>query len=461
MAGKSNKSRYIIISIVVFIVLLVAARMGGFIGQDDNIKVSAAEVTTSTILETVSASGKVQPEIEVKLAADVSGEVVELFVKEGDLVKKGDLLAKINPEIYLSSLDRMTASVNSSKANLESARSRFKQSESQFTKAELTYNRNKKLYDDKVISDAEFEAIKSAFEVAKADVEAARQSISAAEYGVQSAEASLNESRENLNKTSIFAPVDGTISKLSVEKGERVVGTEMMAGTEVLRLANLNEMEVNVDVSESDIIRVSEGDTAVVTIDAYLNRNFMGVVTEIANSANTVLGMSTDQVTNFAVKVRIIRDSYKDLIPDDKPSYSPFRPGMSATVDIQTRKVYNVTTVPIQAVTTRDSIIKASSKEIKSRREGDDETTTSEREEQTTTTSGTIVQECVFVINDGVVQLKKVKTGIQDNLNIQILEGLKPGEKVVTGPYNAVSRLLKDGDRVKEVPKEELFKQTK
>lgn len=461
MAGKSNLSKYLIAGAVILVIGLVAARKAGWIGEDDNIKVTAGKVTRETITETVSASGKVQPEIEVKLASDVSGEIVELHVKEGDLVKKGDLLAKINPEIYISALDRMAASVSSSKANFESARSRYKQSESQFQKTELTYNRNKKLHADGVISDSDFEAIKSAYEVAKADVEAAAQSISAAEFGVKSAEASLKESRENLNKTSIFAPVDGTISKLSVEKGERVVGTEMMAGTEVLRLANLNEMEVSVDVTESDIIRVNVGDTAVVDIDAYLNRTFLGVVTAIANSANTAIGMSTDQVTNFSVKVRIIRDSYADLIPADKPNYSPFRPGMSATVEIQTRKVYDVTAVPIQAVTTRDTVLKASSKEVV-RKDDDEEVEEATPENEVSAASKkTTVKECVFVLKDGSVSLRSVKTGIQDNQNIQILEGLQVGEEVITGPYNAISRLLKNGDKVKVVTREELFNSTK
>ena len=460
MTGKKkNNLKYIIIGSGVVLVLLVVARMAGWIGEDDNIKVTIAKVTEATITETVSASGRVQPEIEVKLAADVSGEVVELYVKEGDVVKKGDMLAKINPEIYVSALDRMVASVSSSKANLESAKSRYKQSESQFIKAELTFNRNKKLFDENVISASDFESIKSAYEVAKADVEAANQSISAAVFGVQSAEASLKESREKLNKTSIFAPVDGTISKLGVEKGERVVGTEMMAGTEVLRLANLNEMEVSVDVSESDIIRVNMGDTAIIDIDAYLNRNFKGVVTSIANSANDALGMSTDQVTNFVVKIRIIRDSYVDLIPADKPNYSPFRPGMSATVDIQTRKVYNVTAVPIQAVTTRDTVVKASSKEIA--RSGEEASNDKKVSTNFTVAGKSLVHECVFVLKDGEVSLKPVKTGIQDNIFIEILEGLESGEEVITAPYNAISRLLKDGDKVKVVSREELFSNTK
>ena len=462
MAGKkSNRTRNIVIISVAVIILLVIARLAGWIGGDENLKVAIDQVTTETITETVSASGKVQPEIEVKIAADVSGEVVELFVREGDVVQKGAILAKINPEIYVSALDRVSASVSSSKANLESARSRYKQSESQFIKTELTFNRNKKLFNEGVISASEFESIKSAYEVSRADLEAASQAISAAVYGVQSAEASLKESREKLNKTTVFAPVDGTISKLSIERGERVVGTEMMAGTEVLRLANLNEMEVSVDVSESDIIRVNTGDTAVVDIDAYLNRTFLGVVTSIANSANSsVTGMSTDQVTNFAVKIRILRDSYADLIPADKPNYSPFRPGMSATVDIQTRKAFGVMAVPIQSVTTRDTVLRASAKEIKRKEDAGDKKVEENKVSNSAAAGKTSAQECVFVHKDGVVSLRTVKTGIQDNTFIQILEGLEKGEEVVTGPYNAISRLLKEGDKVEVVKREELFTAT-
>lgn len=452
MASKKIK-RVLLYTSIGVVLLLVIARLAGWIGGEPMVRVNTADVTRETITETVTASGKVQPETEVKIASDVSGEVVELLVKEGDVVSKGMLLAKINPEIYISAFDRVAASVNTSKANLENARSRFKQAESQFQKSELNFNRNKKLYDEKVISDAEFETIRSAFEVAKAEVDAARQSISAAEFGVKSAEASLAESKENLNKTSIFAPVDGTISKLSVERGERVVGTEMMAGTEVLRLANLNEMEVSVDVSESDIIRVNLGDTAKIEIDAYLNRTFTGVVSAIANSANNATtAISTDQVTNFTVKVRINRESYADLIPADKPTFSPFRPGMSATVEIQTKKAYDVVSVPIQSVTTRDTTTLSSSKELK--RQGE----RGQQKDNTISSSTTPIQECVFVYSeDGTVSMRKVKTGIQDNEFIQILDGLKEGEQVVTAPYSVVSRTLKSGDQVQKVSKEELF----
>jgi HlyD family secretion protein len=454
MAKGKNRTRNIIIAAVAVFVILIVARKAGWYGKEEGKRVTADQVFRSTIVETVSASGKVQPEVEVKISADVSGEVVDLFVKEGDVVKKGTLLAKINPEIYMSAMERTEAAVSTSKANNENAISRLRQAESQYEKTKLDYNRNKKLYDEKVISASEFDAIQSAYEVSRLEVEAARQSVSASAFGVRSAEASLKEARENLNKASIFAPVDGTVSKLSVEKGERVVGTEMMAGTEVIRLANLNEMEVSVDVSESDIIRVHVGDTALVDIDAYVNRVFKGVVTEIANSSTaSAAALSTDQVTNYTVKVRILRNSYADLIPADNPAYSPFRPGMSATVEIQTRKAMNVLSIPIQAVTTRDTTVRKSDKAVERTEPGPDE----EADKPKATIDATVVTECVFVVKDGAVEMRTVKTGIQDNLNIEILEGLAEGESVITGPYNIVSRLLKDGDKVTVVPKEELF----
>ena len=456
MAKKKNLTRNLLIAGGVILVILIVARKAGWIGEGDETKVTVEKATKQAIIETVSASGKVQPETEVKLSADVSGEVVELYVKEGDMVKKGDPLAKINPEIYLSSLDRMIAAVNSAKANLENARSRLRQTEAQFMKAELDYKRNQKLFKEGVIAASEFEAIQSSFEVARAEVDAIRQSVAAAEFNVRSAEASLKEARENLNKTSIFAPVSGTVSKLSVEQGERVVGTELMAGTEVLRIADLNEMEVNVDVSENDIIRVHLGDTATVDIDAYADRNFRGIVTEIANSANLEVALGTDQVTNFTVKVRILRTSYDDLIPENKPSYSPFRPGMSATVEIQTNKAFNVLSVPIQAVTTRDTAVRKSSR-VSTRDRGEPQPGDESAAEKSVGADKKGVTEIVFVHENGKVTQRTVETGIQDNFNIHILSGLKEGEEVVTGPYNAVSRTLKTGDQVKVMKREDLF----
>jgi len=446
---KNNLVRNLLIGAVILVVLLVIAKKAGWLGDDDAIKVSTDKVIRHTITETVSASGKVQPEVEVKMSADVSGEVVDLYVKEGDVVKKGALLAKINPEIYLSMLDRMAATVNTSKASLEGSKSRLIQAQSQLERSDLTYQRNKKLFDEGAISAAEFEMVKSTFEVAKAEVDAARQGVMGSDYGVKSSEAGLKEARENLNKTSIFAPVDGTISKLSVEKGERVVGTSQFTGTEIMRIANLNEMEVSVDVSENDIVRVHLGDTTIIDIDAYLDRKFKGIVTEIANSAN-VTGMTTDQVTNFTVKIRILRDSYADMMPAENPTYSPFRPGMSATVEIQTRKMSNVLAVPIQSVTTRDTTIKESSKRVM--RPGEAKKTTGE-----SIIEPAEVTECVFVVSEGKARMIVVKTGIQDNNFIQVVSGLQENQEVISAPYNAISKTLKDGSSLKVVNKEDLF----
>lgn len=451
MAKDSSVWKKVGVGAVALIIILVVAKKAGWIGSGDDIKVSTDKVELKDITETVSASGKVQPEVEIKISADVSGEIVDLYVKEGDVVKKGTLLCRINPEIYLSSLDRAQAAVNGSEANLSSSKSRLTQSESQLKKTELTYNRNKALFDDKAISPQEFEAVKSAFEVAKAEVDAAKMSIAASSFNVKSSQASLKESKENLNKTNIYAPVDGTVSKLSKEKGERVVGTNMMEGTEILRLANLNEMEVNVDVSESDIVRVSRGDTAEIEIDAYLGRKFKGVVTEVANSATVSGSLSTDQVTNFTVKARILRDSYADLLKDKPGDFSPFRPGMSTTVDILTNKVSNVVVVPIQAVTTRDTSKMTNKKTVELQGKAVTKKDTKE----------VVMHECVFVIKEGKAKLQVVKTGIQDNMNIQILEGLKVGDAVITSPFNAVSKTLKNGDAVKVVSKEELFEKQK
>lgn len=449
---KSKLTRNLLIAAGLIIIILVIAKKSGFLGNEDIIKVSTEPVTRKTITETVSASGKVQPEVEVKMSADVSGEVVDLFVKEGDVVKKGTLLGKINPEIYLSNLDRMTAMVNTSKTSLMASRSRQNQAESQLKRAEATFERNKKLFTEGAISASEFESIKSSYEVSKAELDASIQGVLGADYSVKSAEAALKEARENLNKTSVFAPVDGTISKLSIEKGERVVGTSQFSGTEIMRIANLNEMEVSVDVSESDIVRVHLHDTSIIEIDAYLDKKFKGIVTEVANSAN-ITGMTTDQVTNFTVKIRILRDSYQNLIPADNPTYSPFRPGMSATVEIQTKKMSNILAVPIQSVTTRDTTIRESSKKVL--RFGET------KKEEPLSFDMNEPNECVFIVKDGKAVIRVVKTGIQDNMFIQILEGLTENEDVVTAPYNAISKTLQNDSPVKVVEKEELFESEK
>lgn len=424
------------IALAVLLVILVAGKKAGWFGADNLEKVSVEKASLRTIVETVSASGKIQPEVEVKISPDVSGEIIALYVKEGDKVKKGQLLVKIRPDVYESYLDRATASLNNSKANLAN-------SEARFVQAEQAYKRNTKLHNDKVISDADYEQIKSAYMVAKADVEAAR-------FNIKSAEASVKEAKDNLFKTTIFAPVDGTVSKLNVEEGERVVGTTQMSGTEMMRIANLNSMEVNVDVNENDINRLSLGDTATIEIDAFIDKKFKGIVSEIANSAN-VVGSSADQVTNFSVKIRVLPESYADLVKD-KNQVSPFRPGLSATVDIQTEKITNVLTVPIQSVTTRDDTTDMDkSPALKMVKKKED------KSEQKAKTESTEFFEFVFVVESGKVKMQLVKTGIQDDQYIQILSGLKEGQEVVNAPYLAISKKLKNGSLVKVVKEDELF----
>lgn len=445
---SKKKTTWIRIGIVAVILLVgaVVAKRAGFLGDGDRLKVYTAKVERLDIIETVSANGKVQPEVELKITADVSGEITDLNVREGDVVKKGTLLCRINPEVYVSSQERAQAAVNTSKANLLNSKSRLTQARAQFEQAQLNFDRNRKLFEEKVISTAEFDNVRSTYEVAKAEVEAATQSVSAASFSVNSAEAGLKESNENLKRTSIYAPVDGTVSKLNKEKGERVVGTNMMEGTEIMRLANLNEMEVSVDVSETDIVRVKKGDTADVEIDAWLGKMFKGVVTEVANSSSILAAAAaTDQVTNYTVKVRILRDSYSDLLQGKPDDYSPFRPGMSATVDIRTRRTAQVLAVPIQSVTTRDTSESAKGK-TRSSNASDAAPVPDER-----------LMEVVFVLREGNAVMRVVKTGIQDSQHIAIEEGLKEGEEVIAGPYNAVSKTLRDDYKVQVVSKDEAF----
>ncbi len=432
--------KYLAIVVVVLLVLAVLGKKKGWFGKGVILKVSIETPKKRDIIETITANGKIQPETEVKLSPDVSGEIVELNIQEGNEVKKGDLLLKIKPDIYLSALERMKATLNSAKANMANAEARLVQVKAQFKKNQLEYTRSKKLWKEDAISNAEFENAESGFEMAEADVEASKQSVNSAKYSVKSAEASLNEAMENLTKTTIYSPIDGTVSKLNVEIGERVVGTMQMAGTELLRIANLNKMEVKVEVNENDIIRVSLGDTSHIEIDAYLKRRFKGIVAEIANSAN-ITGVTTDQVTSFDVKVRIVYDSYKDLITDQNKY--PFRPGMSATVDIETSSAKQVLSIPLQAVTTRF------------------DTTSSNNDGEKLNTDLKELDEIVFIINENFAYEQKVETGIQDNNFIHIQSGLKTGDEVVIAPYSAISKKLKDSVEVEVVDKKELFKSDK
>ena len=399
---------------VALIVLLVAGKKAGWFGASANVReVEFTKIEVIQIVEKVSATGKIQPEIEVKLSSEVSGEIIELPILEGQMVEKGDLLVRINPDLYQSSLQR-------SRAGLQNVRANYAQAEASLREAKSNYDRNKTLFEKGIISKSEWDRIVAAYEVGEA-------SKNAAYYGMQSAAATVTEAVDNLARTTIYSPMRGTISKLDVELGERVVGTQQMAGTEILRVANLSNMEVEVDVNENDIVKVSVGDSTIVEVDAYLNREFNGVVTQISNSAIT--GLSADQVTNFKVKVRILEASYKDLREGKPENYSPFRPGMTATVDIITRKKNDIVGIPISAI-----VIKS-------------DTSSTPSADKTPVISDEKF-EAVFVKEENKAKLRVITTGIQDNQNIEILSGLKVGETVITGPYNTVTKMLKDGDEI-------------
>jgi len=420
----SKKTIYFLLGgAVVIIAVLIGLSKAGVIGnKDEGKEVEVSKVIASTIVETVSATGKIQPEIEVKLSSMVSGEIIALNVKEGQVVKKGDLLVKINPDLYTSGLDRSVANLSGTKAGLT-------QSEASYKEAKASYERNKTLYDKGVISKSDWDKAISTYEVAKAT----RQN---AYYNVQSASASVTEARDNLGRTLIYAPAAGTISVLNVELGERVLGTQQMAGTELLRVANLNNMEVEVDVNENDIVKVKIGDEANVEVDAYLKKKFKGTVTSISNSASTTL--TSDQVTNFKVKVRILKESYQDLLEGQPDTYSPFRPGMTATVDIITRTKSNVLAVPISAVVVKADTTAVTA--VKIEEPNDDKKAAPKSDKKF---------ECVFVKVGDKAKIRVIKTGIQDDTNIEVMSGLKPGDVVITGPYTTVSKELNSGDKVK------------
>lgn len=417
------------------IVVLILAKMM-FGGESKGLKVTTAKVELVTIIEEVTANGKLQPAEDVKISSEISGEIIDLPVVEGQFVKQGDLLVKINPEIYEAALNRLESALNSAKADLANAKARLAQVKAQFATTDKSHNRNIKLHESGVISDAEFETSLQQFLVAKAEVEASNQGVKGSEYRVKSSEASLKEGLENLKRTTLYAPQAGTISALNVEQGERVVGTAQMAGTEMLRISSLDQMEVHVEVSENDIVRVSKGDKANIEVDAYPDMEFKGEVVEIANSAS-VVGVSADQVTNFAVKIRVLPDSYKELNAEKKGA--PFRPGMSATVDIITERQENVLGVPIEAVTVRT------------------DTTSKFSYTKKTLDPDAEPVECVFILENGKAKLVPVESGIQDKENIQILKGLAVDQDIITGPFSAVSRVLSNGKDVDVVDKSEVF----
>lgn len=427
----SKKTLIIVISVIVLLILgLIVGKKAGWFGKTGNFKeVEIQTVTLMEIVEKVSATGKIQPEVEVKISSEVSGEIIDLPFKEGQQVKKGELLVRVNPDLIQSAVNRSQATYQNIKAGLE-------QAEASLREAKSNYDRNKQLFEKGIISKSEWDKAVSGYEIAQASKQSAY-------YNVQSAGASVSEARDNLNRTTIYAPMSGTISKLDVELGERVVGTQQMAGTEILRVANLNNMEVEIDVNENDIVKVQIGDSTIVEVDAYLKKEFKGVVTAIANSAAGAL--TADQVTNFKVKVRIIEESYLDLMEGKGENYSPFRPGMTATVDIITKRRKDVVSVPISAI-----VIKTDTSSVKKaydKKENDEEGTTEKVESEEKF-------ECVFVKQNDEAKLRVVKTGIQDDSNIEILSGLKAGDVIIIGPYNVVSKTLSSGDKIEVKNKE-------
>ena len=419
----SKKSIYLLIgAIIISIIVLIILSKKGIIGDANKGKfVEITAVKTATIVETVSATGKIQPEIEVKISSEVSGEIIMLNVKEGQVVKKGDLLVKINPDLYTSSYNRSLSNRSASKAGLS-------QAEASFQEAKANYDRSKTLFEKGIISKSDWDKAVASFEVAKASKQNAY-------FSVQSASATVSEAKDNLGRTLIYAPADGTISRLNVELGERVLGTQQMAGTEILRVANLNNMEVEVDVNENDIVKIKVGDQANVEVDAYLKKQFKGIVTSISNSASAEL--TADQVTNFKVKVRILKESYQDLVVGKSSNYSPFRPGMTATVDIITKTKNQVLTVPISSVVIKSDTLPTKENKLEE-----------EELEEAKIPKADKKLECVFVKVGEKSKIRIIKTGIQDDSNIEIISGLKKGETVITGPYSTVSKELNSGDKV-------------
>lgn len=433
---KSNKVLYILLGLLgVVVITAIIGKQAGWIGKVKEIEVKFSKAIRTTIVEKVSASGTVQPVTEVKLSPDVAGEIIELNVKEGDSVVLGQLLVKIRPDNFINALERAQAQLNQQLANLASSRANLSRSEATFVKAEADYKRSKKLHDEDVISDSDWELALQNYKVSENDLKSAQQNVEAAKYIVQSSRANVDDAEENLRLTNVFAPVSGTVSKLDVEKGERVVGTQQFTGTEMMRIADLNKMEVRVDVNENDIIRVNLGDTAVIDVDSYshMDKKFKGLVTAIANTANDKV--SQDAVTEFEVKIRILNESYADLLKEG--TRFPFRPGMTASVEIITDTKYNVLSVPLSAVTTR----------VPS--DENEESNESNGEESTAITNNDDKQEVIFVHEDGKAKMVQVEVGISDFENIEILSGIEEGTELVSGPFLAVSKRLKDGDPIK------------
>lgn len=459
----NKKLLWIIIGVLVLIGTLFGLKKAGVIGKEEGIKVTSEKVERRTIIETVNASGKVYPEVEVKVSSDISGEIIELTVEEGDSVTKGQMLARIFADIYLTQRDQVAAAVRQQEAMVNNSTAQLEALKSAMAQTEAQYNRQQKLMQEKVISRSEFEQSENAFNTAKANYNAALQGIAGNKAAVQSAQANLQRANKDLGRTTILSPMNGVISLLAVKKGERVVGTAQMTGTEMMRIADMQKIEVRVDVGENDIPKVHLGDSALVEIDAYNTRKFKGIVTKIASSSNTLgttTATSTNDVTNYKVHIRLLPESYQDLLVSAKSKYLAFRPGMSASADIQTRRRENVLSTPINSVTTREKDSDKSVVETKSTIASNEDADKPDEERKSLSSE---LDEVVFVLDSSHTSIKRVKvrTDIQDINYIEVLSGLKAGDEVVTGPYSLISKSLKNGDKVKVVKKEDLFETKK
>ena len=446
----SKSLKWILISLGILVVLLVVLSKTGVFGKDEGIKVTAEKVEKRTIIEIVNASGKIYPEVEVKISPDISGEITELNVEEGDTVKRGQVLARIYADIYDIQRSQAASGVTQSQAQVANSKAALDALNAQMEQAQRTYDMQKKLFQDKVISRNEFNIAEANLKTAQANYNAALQGIRGGQASIQSAKDNLAKANTDLSRTIITAPMDGVVSLLSVKKGEKVAGNSFNVGTEMLRIADMSKIEIRVDVGENDIPKVKLGDSALIEVDAYSDRKFKGIVTQIASSNNgaasaNALATTSNDVTQYKVYIRLLPDSYKDLL--GKGSF-PFRPGMSANADIQTKTHTNVLSVPINAVTTRD-------------KNDSTKTDAKKKDESDLKPAVSLVDDLetvVFVIDkDGKVSKVKVKTDIQDINNIEITEGLKEGDLVVTGPYDVVSKTLKVGKKVKVVDKKDLF----
>ena len=449
----NKKIIWISVSVVILLGLLIGLKKAGIIGKVDGVEVTTEKIQLRTITESVNASGKVYPEVEVKVSPDISGEIVNLFVEEGDKVTKGQVLAKIYADIYSSQRDQVTASVNQVKAQYENVKAALSGLKTAYENSKATNERYKKLLADKIVSRSEYEQTEQAFRSAESSYNSAKESIRSGEAQIQGVKAQLARAEKDLARTIITCPMDGIISLMNVKKGERVVGTAQMTGTEMMRVADMKSIEVRVDVGENDITKVKLGDTALVEVDAYNNRKFKGIVYKIANPITSTANTTTSaaEVANYKVHIRLLAESYADLVKDN--NIFPFRPGMTASADIQTKSKMNVVAVPLNAVTTRDKDGMGKDTKVGAIKKDDKAPENNSKEED--------LSEVVFVLDkENKVKMVKVKTDIQDLNYIEVM-GLKVGDEVITGPYSIVSKTLKDGTQVKVVSKEKLFEEKK